>query len=61
MEEFTNKISEVFYGETHANAIKNNTCVVCKDKITEFKDEISMKEYQISGFCQKCQDKTFGE
>jgi len=26
----------------------------------EFKDELSWKEYSISGFCQSCQDKTFG-
>ena len=26
----------------------------------EFRDELSRKEYSISGFCQSCQDKTFG-
>ena len=25
-----------------------------------FKDEISEREYQISGFCQVCQDSVFG-
>ena len=60
MKEFTNKISELFYGETHEDAINNNTCVVCKVKVTEFKNEVSMREYKISGFCQKCQDETFG-
>ena len=27
--------------------------------LDEFKDELSKKEYSISGFCQRCQDKTF--
>ena len=25
----------------------------------DFKDTVSMKEYLISGFCQKCQDEVF--
>lgn len=25
-----------------------------------FRDEVSAREFGISGFCQKCQDKTFG-
>lgn len=29
-------------------------------KISEFKDPLSLKEYQISGLCQKCQDAFFG-
>jgi hypothetical protein len=34
-------------------------CVVCKGPATEFKDEISRKEFSISGLCQICQDKVF--
>lgn len=26
-----------------------------------FRDELSAKEYYISGMCQRCQDKVFGE
>jgi len=26
----------------------------------DFKDQLSIKEYSISGLCQKCQDDTFG-
>ena len=32
----------------------------CKKPITEFRDEISEKEYNISGVCQECQDSVFG-
>lgn len=38
-------------------------CPFCQKFITEdeFKDELSKREFQISGLCQKCQDKMFGE
>jgi len=41
---------------------RNGFCPFCKEKIDvkSFKDELSRKEYKISGLCQKCQDKTFG-
>ncbi len=40
----------------------NFVCPICHAKINpeEFKDALSVKEYQISGLCQKCQDATFG-
>lgn len=36
-------------------------CPVCNDLIhmDDFKDPLSLKEYQISGMCQKCQDHIF--
>lgn len=30
------------------------------DPETEFRDALSVKEYRISGLCQKCQDTFFG-
>ena len=43
--------------------IKENKCAFCNKGIieSEFKDELSKKEYSISGLCQGCQDKTFGK
>lgn len=37
------------------------TC--CKDilLLNAFKDELSYREYRISGMCQQCQDEVFGE
>ena len=40
--------------------IKNKTCPLCKKQIGKFKDNLSEKEYKISGMCQDCQDQTFG-
>ena len=48
-------------------AITNMTCVRppigCGKPITinSFRDEISLREYRISGLCQNCQDLIFGE
>lgn len=34
-------------------------CPVCQAKPTTFRDELSRKEFGISGLCQSCQDKYF--
>ena len=53
---------EVIAGRT--TSIKGNICVRapigCGGPATEFKDDLSRKEYTISGLCQKCQDEVFG-
>ena len=43
--------------------INAGKCPLCGAEINgvdEFKDEASMREFGISGMCQKCQDETFG-
>ena len=42
--------------------VEQGFCPFCKEKVKmeDFKDELSVKEFKISGLCQKCQDKTFG-
>ncbi len=44
-------------------AVEKGLCPFCKKPIkkNEFKDALSVKEYGISGLCQKCQDETFKE
>jgi len=41
---------------------KKKYCPLCKNVINmhDFKDEISRREFLISGMCQKCQDDFFG-
>lgn len=43
--------------------IKKGICPFCVKEIKEedFTDELSKKEYSISGTCQKCQDEIFNE
>jgi len=41
--------------------VENGNCPFCHQQIdkTKFKDELSVKEFGISGMCQVCQDKIF--
>jgi hypothetical protein len=48
-------------GISRQDANIKGICTWCRKEINEpFRDELSKREYQISGFCQKCQDETFG-
>ena len=53
---------ETLYGRT--TAITHDRCIPppigCGEPVTDFRDPISVKEYTISGLCQTCQDKVFG-
>lgn len=48
-------------GRKRVDSVKADICAWCGEPATKFKDDLSRKEYTISGFCQECQDKTFGE
>lgn len=41
--------------------IEKGFCPFCKRQVnvTEFKNEISKREFKISGLCRECQDKIF--
>lgn len=43
--------------------VNDDKCISCENNISEsdFKDELSKKEYSISGMCQKCQDLVFNK
>ena len=43
--------------------VEAGKCPMCNKVInpSEFKDELSRKEFKISGMCQKCQDDIFDE
>ena len=45
-----------------ADRVLFGVCVTCPSAIEEddFKDDLSKKEYSISGMCQECQDSVFG-
>lgn len=61
IENFLNRI----LGDNRKASITTNLCVAppigCGGPATEFRDELSEKEYRISGLCQTCQDSIFGE
>jgi hypothetical protein len=53
---------EANFGRT--TAITQDKCVPqpigCGGDAVEFRDELSRREYTISGLCQECQDTIFG-
>lgn len=44
------------------NALNAGRCPTCQSGISEedFRDELSKREFGISGMCQSCQDSVFG-
>jgi hypothetical protein len=54
---------EKLYGRT--TAITSDVCVPkpmgCGGEATKFRNSLSQREYTISGLCQHCQDKMFGD
>ena len=62
MTEFIENFSKAMFGGLgRAASIARNTCVICKGDAVAFDDALSLKEFTISGMCQKCQNDTFGE
>ena len=48
------------FGRSRTLAIAGNGCVKCGESAVDFTDELSRKEFGISGLCQSCQDGIFG-
>jgi len=48
---------KLFPGSTEN--IENGKCATCGKPIIGFRDELSLKEFKISGMCQECQDGVF--
>jgi len=56
--EMIEAIEELFPGTVQA--IRDSRCPVCKKQIGAFRNDLSIREYNISGMCQACQDSVFG-
>jgi hypothetical protein len=54
-----NRLLSSLLGVDREQTINADACVFCSQPATEFKNEISRREFAISGICQKCQDETF--
>lgn len=61
LQDFVDDLSEKAFGKSQTEAMKKKECVFCHAEIKpeDFRDELSRKEYAISGICQKCQDEVF--
>lgn len=67
--EATNKAPQIdqvlsqWFGKSRIASVSQGLCMFCDASgINEasFRDELSIKEYTISGLCQDCQDEVFG-
>jgi len=54
--EVINKLVSQFAGRSREITIKGNRCMMCGGLAESFRDQLSAKEYRISGMCQECQD-----
>ena len=60
LEQMKEDMAMKLFGRSRTIALAGNECVKCGEFNLEFRDEISRKEYGISGLCQCCQDGIFG-
>ena len=58
--EIDNEITRLF-GVDRKASITTNVCVFCGKPADKFRDELSRREFTISGICQVCQDEVFNE
>ncbi len=62
VKKFLDNFSEKSFGKSKTKCEEQNICVFCHNvvRMEDFRDDLSRKEYGISGLCQKCQDDVFG-
>ena len=54
-------LTEINGGKNRRAYIRANKCVKCDGDASYFIDEVSRKEFSISGWCQHCQDELFND
>ncbi len=57
-------VTSELMGKDRRTTIGNGGCMTCDKAYNltaeDFRDALSIREYQISGMCQECQDSVFG-
>jgi len=59
MEKALDDLSERLFDRSRSLSMFNFVCPTCGGPIDKFRDELSEREYRISGMCQLCQDEVF--
>jgi len=60
LEQMKEDMAMTLFGRSPSVCKAGGQCVKCGEFNLEFQDELSRKEYGISGLCQCCQDGIFG-
>lgn len=55
-----NDLLKAVFGKDREETIRGGLCMTCEAKADAFRDDLSRREYTISGMCQACQDGVFG-
>ncbi len=55
-----NKLLSALAGKDRERTVRIGGCMTCGHPDIDFRDALSVKEYTISGMCQRCQDEVFG-
>jgi hypothetical protein len=58
--EVVDELLQQLMGKNRIATIKQRKCMTCDRNADYFRDNLSLREYTISGMCQRCQDKVFG-
>ena len=61
IQDLLDRLTREGVGRTQKESEEKNVCTWCGKKIKGFKDDLSAREYQITGMCQQCQDGAFEE
>jgi len=59
IDQYLEKESKQLYGRSRKESILSDICVKCGEDASMFENDLYVKEYVLSGFCQKCQDSFF--
>ena len=54
-------LTELNSGRNRRSYILNDICIKCEGDASRFTDEVSRKEFAISGWCQHCQNEMFND
>ena len=62
MKSIINNLSTSIYGISMEEAVKQEICVQCQQPaMSNIFTDLGMEEYYISGICERCWDRMFGE
>ncbi len=63
MQEVVDQVFKASFGRTIGEAQGQAICTFCGSPVVveDFVDDVSFREWQISGLCQACQDEIFME
>lgn len=61
MQKAVDAFAKSAFGHTLTEALAGQICAICGRPATQFRDDLSAREYEVSGLCQECQGEIFGQ